>query len=467
MKRIYNFYCLFVVLVLITGSCSKQLDLRPENNLVEDQVLEDKVTTERLLAGGFYSQFLAERILLPVVDQSTGIAFLNTNNYYNGTIDANLIAAFDIWSKHYQVINIANVIINNLPKQAKFDLSLQKQYIAEAKFLRAYSYFHLALLYGDRVLSNGADANPCVPLRLDAFDRSDGSQILPRSTNRQVLDQVVKDLEEAIPDLPNNYPEAINMDVKLRSRAAKSVGRAFLSRVYLYLNNYDGAINNANQVLADNNYVFAASPADVFPDNSAVITGPTNIPFNKEVVYGYPVSWNAALSSESANNLFYQVDLTFLSTYDVNDSRGTKMTWMDNTTLRSKKYNSPRLYDNMMIIRLSEVMLNKAEALVRRDGVNQTAIDILNAIYQRAFVAGKKPIPYTLSSFASTDALLSRILQERRWELAFEGHSRFDRLRAGLPINPVLPVNKYAFPVPQKEIDITSGVLKQNPGYLQ
>ncbi len=467
MKRKYNFYCLLTLTILVVSACNKQLELVPENNLVEEQVLADKATAERLLAGGFYTQFQFDRNILSLADQSTGIAYLPTNNYYLGVIDPNQADVYNNWSGQYQVINIANVIINNLPGQANFDVATQKQDIAEAKFLRAYSYFHLALLYGYNVLGNNSDANLCVPLRLTPFINSNASQIIPRSTNKQVLDQVVKDLEEAIPDLPTGYPDAVNIDMKLRSRAVKSVGMAFLSRVYLYLNNYDKVIANANSVLADNNYALATSPADVFPNNKSVIAVPASIPFNKEVIYGYPVGWNAAQTNVAIGgvSLPYQVDPGFTQTYVANDIRGTMVYKNAQNQSISSKYTSPNYFDNMMIIRLSEVLLNKAEALARRDGINQTSVDILNSIYQRAFVTGQKPAPYTMASFTDKNALVVRILQERRWELAFEGHDRFDKIRSGLPINPVLPLNRYVLPIPQAEINITGGVLIQNPGY--
>jgi hypothetical protein len=476
MKRIY-LYLLFTITIVGISACNKQLDLAPENDLVEDQVLEDKVTAERLLAGGFYSQFLIERKTLPVIDLSSGITTITTNNFYTGSVDENLSNSKDIWAGHYVVINIANVIINNLPAKAKFDVSIQKKLIAEAKFLRAYSYFRLATVFGDRWYKGASAAgNPCVPLRLEGFFRSDDKQIIPRATNKQILDQVIKDLEEAIPDLPVNYPEAPSgtQDVKLRSRAVKSVGQAFLSRVSLYLNKYDEAINNADLVLNDVNYQLALSPAVVFPNNVAVTTGPSNIPYNKEIVYGYPVSWNFYSTSSTAHNYQDALDPTFLTTYNANDIRATTMVWIRTVvgppvviTQRSSKYTSPNYYDNEMIIRLAEVVLNKAEAMARRDGVNQISVDLLNSIHQRAFAAGQKPAPYTMSSFADKDELVDRILQERTWELAAEGHDRFDKMRSGKPVNPVLPEDKYAFPIPITEINITSGVIVQNPGYLK
>ena len=121
----------------------------------------------------------------------------------------------------------------------------------------------------------------------------------------------------------------------------------------------------------------------------------------------------------------------------------------------------------MPIIRVSEIYLNKAEALVRStNSINAEAISLLNAIRQRSFPIGSKPAPFTITSFSSVNALLTAILQERRWELAFEGHDKFDKIRTGVAPNTFLTnPNKWIYPIPRREIDLTSGQITQNPGY--
>lgn len=470
MKNKSTYLVLFLVSLLV--SCDKKLDLSPENNLVESQLLEDRGTTERLIAGGFYTQFLIERDALPIADLSTGNLYLATNTYYNGTVDPTSGLLARIWTEHYKAINIANVVINNLPKYAKFEESTQRQFIAEAKFLRAYSYFRLTLLFAEGWYEANGGGKLAVPLRLDAFSHSDESQYIPRSTNQQVFDQVIQDLEQAIPDLPMSYPTATQADVKLRSRAAQNVARALLTRIYLYRHRDADVVKMADTILSDASYSLASSPDLVFPNNSSVIAAPANIPFNKEIIYGFPVSWNSALASNTANNFQYAVDPVFVKTYAPSDIRRTTMLRTLTPTqtvpdgeIRSNKYTSPNMFDNMMIIRLSEVMLNKAEALTNLQGVNQAAIDLLNNIHQRAFSPANKPVPYTLSSFVDKQQFLEVLWQERNWELAFEGHDRFDHMRTGRAINPVIPANRYAFPIPQAEISISNGFLKQNSDY--
>ncbi|SMO56427.1 RagB/SusD family nutrient uptake outer membrane protein [Solitalea koreensis] len=475
MKSLYkNTVYLSLSALLTLSACDKKLDLRPENNLTEASLLETKVTTERLLMGGYYEQFLAERYVLNLGDMSTGIAAATVNNYYTGSLDPKTDEVFTIWSGHYRIINIADVIINRLPSTGNYDENAKKQFIAEAKFLRAFSYFRLITLFGENAFNAQGAAKMGVPLRLDAFERYDERQLLSRSTNKEVLDRVVKDLEEALPDLP-----ATTANIDLHARAVKSVGKAFLSRVYLYLGDYSKAIQMADEVLADPAYTLALNPATVFPNNSTLVqsgTNPLNIKFDKEVVYGYPVSYNAYLNNSSAHKSFVGMGTTFIdpafaNTYAANDIRKSSMITSKLVSgvsrLVSTKFTHPSQFDNMMVIRLAEVVLNKAEALAKREGNVQPAVNMLNLIHQRAFPAGSKPALYTTANFTDGASLVAAILQERRWELAFEGHDRFDRLRNSMPINVDLSATKYALPIPQKEIDISMGLIKQNPGYIQ
>jgi hypothetical protein len=98
--------------------------------------------------------------------------------------------------------------------------------------------------------------------------------------------------------------------------------------------------------------------------------------------------------------------------------------------------------------------------------VNAEAITLLNAIRQRAFPAGLKPAPFTAANFATPNDLITAILKERKWELAFEGHDMFDNFRTGVAPNAALTVQtKWVYPIPKREIDLTNGLIIQNPGY--
>ena len=84
---------------------------------------------------------------------------------------------------------------------------------------------------------------------------------------------------------------------------------------------------------------------------------------------------------------------------------------------------------------------------------------------------------WTLLTFTTKQALVAGILNERRKELAFEGHRRMDLLRKGLPLRTSGPTAgiskpcdaaspKIILPIPQSEIDINPALKgQQNPGY--
>ena len=82
---------------------------------------------------------------------------------------------------------------------------------------------------------------------------------------------------------------------------------------------------------------------------------------------------------------------------------------------------------------------------------------------------------WTLTTFTTKEAFIEAILNERRKELAFEGHRRMDLLRRGKPLRTSGPTaalsapctgNKVILPIPQREIDINPSLKgQQNPGY--
>jgi hypothetical protein len=127
--------------------------------------------------------------------------------------------------------------------------------------------------------------------------------------------------------------------------------------------------------------------------------------------------------------------------------------------------------NDIPIIRLADVLLAKAEALNQLNGPNQTSIDLINQVRDRAF--NNNPAKrITLSDFGSKEALNSRILEERGWELWFEGHRRADLIRHDEFINKAvargaqitLP-SRQLFPISVQAIDSNPNLLPNNPGY--
>jgi hypothetical protein len=220
-------------------------------------------------------------------------------------------------------------------------------------------------------------------------------------------------------------------------------------------------------------YVLATSPALVFPVTSAT----ANLALSTEFIFAFPVSFNSDATENNLTGYYAKTAIwpapAFLATYAANDIRNSaSMMTVGSTTgpaalFCPSKFANPTGRDHLPVIRLSEIYLNKAEALVRStSSVNAEAITLLNAIRQRSFPTGLKPAPFTAASFATANDLITAILKERKWELAFEGHDMFDNIRTGVAPNAALTdQNKWVYPIPKREIDLTNGLITQNPGF--
>jgi hypothetical protein len=190
------------------------------------------------------------------------------------------------------------------------------------------------------------------------------------------------------------------------------------------------------------------------------------------------VSSSTSANNNIANGYFFKRDFwinkAFINEFEPGDLRVSQLMFPGDQTyniehlneLTTFKFNNSFGRDNVPMIRLAEVMLTRAEALARTSSnVNEEAVGLLNTVRSRSLPSAT---PFVTTDFANPDALVERILKERKFELAFEGFYRYDLIRTGKPLHtPDLPENKKVLPIPQIEIDISNDIIKQNPGYLE
>lgn len=461
MKK-YTYHISLFSLLLVMSACSKQLDLKPEGTMVESELLKNEQTAEGYLASTYLSMMAAVAgDNYQLADITAGIADTYDKDLVKGNVDPRDESYTPLWSLPYAAINQCNVIISQLPKYATFDKSKQAVFIGEARFIRAYCYLVLLRLYGDGALQ-GKAGNMGVPLRLGAFDGYDGSQNVARATNGEVYTQILQDLDAAIPDLPVSRVDALSQG----SRATRGAANALAARVCLYSQAYDKAVTYAQAAMSGNLYHLQPTFWDLWPDH--YVESPGSYPLNNETLFALPESFNKTARYNDNNGIYYASGYNnplpdFLNSYAAGDERRDSLMLSHDPIMR--KFTDQNLRDNVVLIRLPEVMLTLAEALTQTKGVNSTAIDLLNQVNARAYTKKGVPHVYTAADFATPAALISRILQERRWELAFEGFARFDAIRSNTAPNPEMPAAHYAMPIPQHEIDITQGLIKQNTGY--
>lgn len=410
------------------------------------------------------------------------VAFMS--QFDNFTVTSTNRELPDFWNGMYQEINYCNQVIDNVPK-ISMDATLQARYIAEAKFLRAYSYFRLVRAFGD------------VPLRLH-LPQNSSEYNLARTPKDQVWAAIEQDLSDAETVLPPTYSGS---DV---GRATKGAAQALHAKVALYQKKWSDVVSYTNKVIQSGLY-------SLVPDfeKQYRIANENNSESIYEIQATYLPSNSAASNSQycqiqqprggfDGNGWGYNVPTQDLvDAFEIDDPRlngtilfrGSTSAEGDlipitaaNPMYNYKSYVPFSVYvndnggsdQNVRVLRYSDVLLMNAEA---NNELNNTtdALASLEKVRKRArdyAIAHGAPTT-TLPQVTTTDqaALRKAIYHERRVELAMDFDSRyFDVIRQGRGTEVFGPLGWKAnknevWPVPQSEIDNSFGTLTQNPGY--
>ncbi|MEX0291329.1 MAG: RagB/SusD family nutrient uptake outer membrane protein [Flavobacteriaceae bacterium] len=468
--KIYKIITIFLGL-MVTISCENQLEVVPEDQVASNTVFNSLATIDGLVIGVYsmnqsgdlngmaqlMSDFMADDVnfvgsfpSLQEIDQFNTLAT-------NTSID-------NIWLDGYQLIAAANNVITNLPDVDPAEVqglseALKAQFIAEAKFLRAVTYFQLVNLFAQPYqFSQGTNLG--VPLTLDFFEGGDISEFqLERSTVNEVHAQIEQDLLEAAAALPASNG----------IRATSGSARALLSRLYLYREQWGQAADLANQVIASGEYSLAAdydfyddnptSSENVFVVVNTPTDGPQEVAGSDEVYVNF---YNAAPGGRG--DAPFSQDLIDAYASEPGDRRFDELSVAatdagGNNTFFTTKY--PDIVNNAsdgMVLRITEMYLNRAEANLRGGGsVGDTPLNDINLLRARA----------GLGNLGAAD--LDAILNERRKELAFEGHRRMDLLRNNRNLRPgggaaTAPgADKVIFTIVEDEFTNNPNIT-QNPG---
>lgn len=151
------------------------------------------------------------------------------NNFDNFTATSTEGQLKDFWKGQYQNINLANQVLDNIPA-IEMDPALKSKYLAEAKFVRAYSYFRLVRAFGD------------VPLRLNV-PKDASAYNIPRSPKAVVWAAIEKDLTEAEAVLPATQVAA---DI---GRFTKGAALSLHAKVAMYQNKWNDVLSLTNTVM--------------------------------------------------------------------------------------------------------------------------------------------------------------------------------------------------------------------------
>jgi len=414
-----------------------------------------------------------------------------------GLIEASIGEPFVTHDAFYiRYVNIAtcNIFLANID-QVDMDEEEKEVYKAEVRFIRAFCYFSLAELYGG------------VPLVLKPITVEEAK--VAKSPKSAVLDEVIKDLDFAISNLP---------DTPYSGHAVKASALALKARVLLSMEDWPGAAALAQQVMnsAGGFSINESFQSNFIPweqDNNPEIIfsirylGPNNYHF----MDAHQAQWQNIAPLQNLVDAFectdgLPIDQSGIydpaNPYDNRDPRmrmtvavyGDPDPYSDNGIFdendRPDDITSPYLYqkyltpgygwDNygdseqdIVILRYADVLLMYAEAQNEASGPDGTVYAAVNEVRSRTGVE----MP-DLPSGLSQSELRDRIRNERRVELAFEGTRYFDLKRWGiyLEVNNAITdpgsdepravqEHMLVWPFPQAEIDLNSGILIQNDEY--
>jgi starch-binding outer membrane protein, SusD/RagB family len=468
-------------------SCSEEsIVLNPYDSVKEGDLLKTPTDFESLLSGayaqmiktlagstatattGYGGEFLIDTEVM------TDNVIINQNGRQSNLNGFRLISApsnshLSYYSSAYRPAELATRLILNIDKIPQ---NAQRDNIeGQARFIRALCHFDLVRIYS-KIPTQSPDANQSLGMfYLDVI-----SPFLKPSRPT-----VEKTYEKIIADLLIAKDKIGTASTGTLGRANRTAVYALLSRVYLYMGDYNKVIQYGNLAVSGNSVCPMTDFVGLWDDlNSSGVLFKLKIEQVDAALPGVPFSQTVGGKIRSEYVLQKSVADLFKST----DIR--KTAYIKTSDFSGKIYNNIIKYDgrpvgnanivDVKVIRLEEVYLNLAEAQYRIDGGGLAFLDAVRAQRYSSFISGAE----------TGQALLDAILLERRLELAFEMDRFFTLKRTNVAMTRIanegdysdgtgtnvevsaltIPVGsfKWQLPIPQDQRDLNPN-LQQNPGY--
>ena len=470
-----------VALAAITG-CKDFLVEDPILSQSNELTLSTYDGLDKAVAGAYspladYSWYGADMVLRTELATSNGKKYIGStfdsgrcNDLYNLNYNSNNTSG--LWGTAYYVISAANNVMSNLegkegPEATAQDLNNLK---AECLFLRALAHFDLVKVYA-QPYSHTADASHLgVPVVLV----TDPSAKPARNTVAEVYAQVVADLLEAEKIIDPSYVRSGVTDTK--AVASLEAIQALLSRVYLYSQQWQNAADYATKVINSKKFTMWT-----VKDLTEAACYAVDVPNGGEVIfeiYGSKSNsfdpYREGLSPMCGPNGYGDAgaSMDLVQLYSEDDVRGTLFQEKDGVTWTAKyigKGQATPDLTNTIVLRLSEMYLNRAEALAQ--GAKVDGCSVL-ADLQTVYL-NRVADPANAAKIGNT---VADVWLERQKELAWEAHYWFDLGRTGRDMTRTDFVGaenakelkkgdyRWAMPIPLRETGVNPNLV-QNDGY--
>ncbi len=475
---------IYIYALLLTGilmSCT-DLDVVNKAALPQEAVLVDVEGFEAVLFSAYesvndFSYYGQAMMIRPeVLADNIKLDLGNSNGRYDLDFINALNSGFNqaveneenlFWIDRYNAINECNIVINLVnDENIAGDQAAKDLLVGEAKFLRGLFYHDLARAYGYEPGQEVNGFNESVVLRVtptlgfsDADDRA-------RASNEEVYTQIETDLLDAIAILPSADAGTIGV-----ARANLEAAQILLARVYLYWGKNEQAATLAQAVITGNGSDLVSAADYVASWDDAINQFHPESLFESDLDFA---DWDGVDGLNNSMHSLFMNDTggaQFILTAsdelisEIDSEIGDVRRGLFNTEDKGEEFakwqgakGTVPFQENIPILRLSEGYLIAAEALGPGAGDG-----ILNAFRTARGLTTSVP------------ATVDNVLRERRIEYSGEGHRWFDLKRLGrdIPkpasagIGSSLPYTNFkVLPrLPQSDISLSEGLLKQNPGY--
>lgn len=477
----------FLILAVIFTSCEKFLEIEPQLAVSDDAVYGDHDGVVNALNGAysllagpqlyagtniFHSDLLANSG--QVQWRGTFIQYEQMNTKNMDPNDGYITAK---WSRSYWIIDMVNNVLNNLEVVNEANRARVE---GEAKFIRGIVYYELVRFYGAPFVAGNPNSHPGVPLILRPTAGITDDDYPARESVANVYQSILNDLNDAKQLLGGFYgPGGVN-----GGRATASAASAFLARVYMAMENWEAAANEANFVIegfdgydglngtpraAFNNDNYTSEDVFMIIQNVASNAGQANDGigtffasldgYGRSDIHIMEMHMDVFEEGDLRANITEDPEISVIA--DVPDMYYIGIGTRPGNLMSSKwgKYDA-----NINVIRLAEMILTRGEANFRNgSSIGAAPLADINAIRERAGLV------------AWDNINLDLIWEERYREMCFEGRLLDDirrfRKDVTIPDGPeegtILPWNspRLVLPIPQREIDVNPNLV-QNEHYL-
>ena len=446
MKKIIH-YILLLTLFCLIPFCDN-LEYIPVDQLSNETISQNKELLKNVTIGSYSrikeSNYVRLRHFMQELPGDDLAWCKQSGDHLNNTYGylhlVNSSASLNFWRQAYYGIYSANRVIESIDNS---DTPEMLQLKGENLFLRALMHFDLLRVFA-RPYSQSPDTNLGVMIR----DKT-AHELPPRSTVAETFKFIEKDLLEAA---------NLMIEDKSSIYASKEVAWALLARLYLYTENNTKAIEYADKVINSKRYGLIptnqlASYYTIVPENNNetifAVKFLTSENLGKQGIgslYHEDGGWGEIYVSTAYLKLIYQNTnderIKFIQPKYSLDSQGNKIPDASEASgFKVEKREGYSKYFNLkytlqdgvkmlaspVILRLAEMYLIKAEAYAKTPGMEDQALEMVNVIRRRAGLTGDQL--FSTSNLKGYQSVLDIVLDERRLELAWEGHRSYDLFR--------------------------------------